>query len=142
MDNQRWKELQQQAEILEFRAFHREYGMIYPNEYFTLNAIGGDMDFFGSPVKDWDTTDFIYSRYVGLKDKHGTKVYSGDIVKAVLINEYNQHIEVIEEVTIHEGLLAPFYMRVCYKEEWWKDRLLDGFEVIGNIYESPELLEG
>lgn len=80
-------------------------------------------------------------QYTGLKDKNSTKIFEGDIVKAILINEYSQHEEVIEEVKMYEGHLAPFYTRVCYEEEWWKDRLLDGFEVIGNIYEHPALLE-
>jgi len=143
MNKKQWTELQKQSRVLLFRAYHRKYGMIYPEEYLTLeSAISGDLNFFGSPSKDYDTDEFIFTQYTGLKDKHGNPVYEGDIVKAVLLDDYGDNPEeVIEEVTIHEGLLAPFYMRVRFEEEWWKDHLQDGFEVIGNVYEHPNLLE-
>lgn len=115
---------------IEFRAWDKEKRCWIEN-FMSLPLLAGlDLMFH-------NVSDVEIMQYIGLNDKHGTKVFEGDIVKAILINEYSQHIEVIEEVTIHEGHLAPFYTRVCYEEEWWKDRLLDGFEVVGNIYESP-----
>jgi uncharacterized phage protein (TIGR01671 family) len=80
-------------------------------------------------------------QFVGLKDKHGKEVYEGDIVRAKLAQNPGELVEEVTEVVdIHEGLLAPFYMRVNFEEDWWTDALVDGFEVIGNIYEHPELV--
>ena len=91
-------------------------------------------------IEKWAWEDVELMEYTGLKDKNGQKIFEGDIVKAVL-QEYNEPPrEVIEEVIIHDGFLAPFYMRVNCEEDWWKDCLADGFEVIGNIYEQPELI--
>lgn len=79
-------------------------------------------------------------RAVGPHDKHGKAVYEGDLIRAVLKEWMDPPREVIEEVTVNEeGHLAPFFMRVNCEEDWWKDCLLDGFEVIGNRYEHPDL---
>jgi len=85
--------------------------------------------------------DFILMQFTGLLDKNGCEVYENDIVHATLLDYGGVRKEVIEQVEIDEGLLAPFYMRVNYEEDWWKDCLPDGFEVIGNIYENPEILK-
>jgi uncharacterized phage protein (TIGR01671 family) len=83
----------------------------------------------------------VLMQYAGLHDKNGVEVYEGDIVRATLVENPGPAVcEVTEVVSIHEGHLAPFYMRVNFEEDWWKDSLADGFEVIGNIYEHPELV--
>ena len=86
------------------------------------------------------SSEWTWMQFVGLSDKHGKEVYEGDIVRGRLAeNPGDMVYEVTEVVNIYEGLLAPFYMRVNFEEDWWKDALVDGFEVIGNIYENPEL---
>ncbi|MBA7499211.1 hypothetical protein ES704_01951 [subsurface metagenome] len=73
--------------------------------------------------------------YTGLKDKNSKEIYKGDIVRHYdsFPSEQNQ------QVVWHEH---GFYFA-------WKDGLINHrlmstefFEVIGNIYENPELLEG
>src|SRR6266568_4703244 len=89
--------------------------------YEVLNA-------FAQPFTDRKIVPVLFAN---MQDKHNKDVYVGDIVKAVLLDDYgNDRKEVIEEVGIHEGLLAPFYMRVRFEEAWWKDCLEDGFEVV------------
>jgi hypothetical protein len=83
----------------------------------------------------------ILMQFVGLQDKHGKDVYEGDIIKAIAESTYNRNISVTAKVEIAEnGLLAPFWIRVRWGEEWWIDTVVDGFEIIGNIYEHPELI--
>lgn len=88
------------------------------------------------------TPDFDLMEYTDFEDKNGNMVCEGDIIRAILSDYNGDGIrEAIEKVEYRNGLLCPFYMRVNFEEDWWKDSLIDGFEIIGNDYEHPELLE-
>ena len=74
-------------------------------------------------------------QYTGLKDKNGVEIYDGSIIRFVL-GDYNIR-EYVEEVVYSDGAF------------WCGNWLLfdakmndDSLEVLGNIYENPELLEG
>lgn len=69
--------------------------------------------------------DVILMQYTGLKDKNGTEIYEGDIVKAT-----KENIPLI--VVFWDDFTASF--------NGTKDNYLHS-EIIGNIYENPELLE-
>jgi uncharacterized phage protein (TIGR01671 family) len=94
-----------------------------------------------------DNERFIYQQYTGLRDKNGKEIYEGDIVKWTRLTFADCSRTVIEK---SEDIVGEVY----WAETMWAigDRnrgylLLphfkhDVFEVIGNIYENPELLEG
>ncbi len=68
----------------------------------------------------------ILMQYTGLKDKNGKEIYEGDLLKSLTYNEGD-----IDEVIWEDALsIEPF---LYYMQP-------DDFEVIGNIYENPELL--
>ena len=78
----------------------------------------------------------------GLKDKHGKLTYEGDIVKAITRNPYEEHIGVIRYHTC--------YFSLDYKEVGKYGECgisltkntsdFATLEILGNIYENPELL--
>lgn len=73
--------------------------------------------------------NLIFMQYTGLKDRNGTEIYEGDILncRTLIIKtmKWSELQEVIEDI-------IQVYYFINYDE----------LEVIGNIYENPELLGG
>jgi uncharacterized phage protein (TIGR01671 family) len=77
-------------------------------------------------VCGWDDTE-ILMQCTGLKDKNGKLIYEGDIISYG--NEYFKK-PMLSKV-IWDEQIACFTNLIC----------LNSCEVVGNIYENPELLE-
>ncbi len=82
----------------------------------------------------------ILMQYTGLKDKNGVKIFEGDIV--VFECSWADQSPTKGKV-MWDGSEAKFQVLYRHDEEqlWAMDAGIDTYEVIGNIYENPELLE-
>jgi len=135
---------------LKFRAWNKIWGMMSLVDKIEFEE--------GKPVSisvtieatDFDHTDewsdyevgddIILQQYSGLKDKNGKEVYEGDIVEYKEFGESKSKKGVVVFETGAFGLETingSFDGSFDYgiEELSW-----EGFEVIGNIYENPELL--
>ena len=85
--------------------------------------------------------DNVLMQFTGLKDKNGKEIYESDIVKKLwginglvtpAIDTYRTHI-----ITFHQEANQILWMLDnCYNR--WKGHEV---EIIGNIFETPELLK-
>lgn len=81
---------------------------------------------------------YRFMQYTGLKDKNGKEIYEGDIVGK---NGYWSFIVEFDNGSFRLNPLDIVQSRNWEHRTLTNEWLLIGFEVIGNIYDNPELLE-
>jgi len=108
-----------------------------------IHWFNGELDFIGDYitfVRKADEIELMQS--TGLKDKNGKEIFEGDVISTYTDN-----------LVIKRDNLLGFYVEVGEKRNYFAETVdieyLDLFakdfgvavEIIGNIYENPELLE-
>jgi uncharacterized phage protein (TIGR01671 family) len=119
--------LMKQREI-KFRAWAKGkfYGPYYLSELIKADYL------------DWKD-DIVMMQYTGLKDKNGKEIYEGDIVR--YIRKEGKEVKFGNcFINANEYSCWGFYLSDGDCDEIITDYPRD-YEVIGNIYENPELLK-
>jgi uncharacterized phage protein (TIGR01671 family) len=80
--------------------------------------------------------DVEIMQYTGLKDRNGKEIYEGDVCKDICINgnEYAPLFVIFDEGAFSLKYSESYIPCLC-------DIDLDHIEIVGNIYENPELME-
>lgn len=135
---------------IKFRAWDKvskkmlKIGLVDLDDMTVYNAKSGDFRFsYQRKTKYSETESFedverlIFMQYTGIKDKNEKEIFEGDIFV-----HNNQKFEVIYDGTRFIGVDSDRSGNgyVCYVDSHYKDGS-SSIEVIGNIYENPELLE-
>lgn len=113
---------------IKFRAWDKEKKMwtnwkCYDNMFYFMDKITGAW------IRDDKFNRFELMQYTGLKDKNGKEIYEGDIVRYY---SFIKDKKLLAEVIFEEGCFVIDDYYLGHKKR---------VEVIGNIYENPELLE-
>lgn len=109
---------------------------------------------------EWYNENLIIMQYTGLKDKNGKEIYEGDVVEYWYELSRNQGkvteqtfegVVVFKDVKIENGYEPDSrhigFVLECKNEPqhggdtWYTDLSASNLEIIGNIYENPELLD-
>lgn len=113
---------------IKFRAWSTKHKIMFPHESF-------DEETDLSMLND-EESDVVYMQFTGLHDKNGKEIYEGDIVRWH-VNGITRDgiVDYVDEAACFDmkNLNDDFY--VC--NDWFRGE----YEVLGNIYENPELLE-
>lgn len=92
----------------------------------------------------YDVDPSTVGQYTGLKDMNGKRIFEGDIVQYEERLFYSGNVLVAHPVMFEEG---GFCVRYYFLSNWLRNGFggnikLEGIEVIGNIHDNPELLDG
>lgn len=133
---------------IKFRAWHKEIKRMGIVEVLSQHAAwvcGEHINF------DYPLFELELMQYTGINDKNGREIYEGDIVVQYGIDWDKIDLDSMEyedypQKVVMTDVVSLERFRYWLKNEKWGyegEELIDPeeCEVIGNIYENPELLE-
>lgn len=95
-----------------------------------------------------DNKSYEFMQFTGLKDKNGKEIFEGDIIRWVIFDDGwdGERFNLNKNRIMKEGIGKVYWALDHYKIRGCKKTIsslvcFGSKEVIGNIYENPELLE-
>lgn len=106
------------------------YGLPYKAKYGCISSIIND-----------DEERFLIlpktvGQYTGSKDKNGNKIFEGDIIKGTIVSQWSKR-----KIVCRIGWKIDSFVSIDRKNYIHKVKFAKDIEVIGNVYDNPELLE-
>lgn len=112
------------------------------------------IDFFRKKIKinHWEYGDsnffpldeVVLMQSTGYKDKNGVEIFEGDLVKVSVDNGFDylfEELSIVKPSKFHSGLVCSLKSHEAEYRIIHAEILGYEYEVVGNIYENPELLE-
>jgi len=120
---------------IKFRAWNKKERKMHYNPLLVVNFSGKIL----SPANDihcgyLECPDLELMQFTGLKDKNGNEIYEGDIV-------FYEGIQSLNEEDITSPIEWGKWCYVISNHKAFDIISARSFELIGNIYENPELLK-
>ena len=120
-----------------FRAFCKRHKCI--EEVFQITYLGdNDIKVEAECLSGYVGSDFILMQPTGLYDRHGVEIFQGDVVKMVYDGEPFTGVVVYD---LGEADFKATNGHEDYGNNFQYLTVGESIEVIGNIYENPELIE-
>lgn len=130
---------------IKFRAWDNELKIF--RQSFYIDQLGLMYFNNGGMVGTLETSNYVLQQFTGLKDENEKDIYEGDILK-ISWSEWNMggYLQSDDMTNEHEKIVtvkykAPSFCFFSKNEIQTSIRKNAKIEVIGNIYENPELLE-
>lgn len=122
--------------IPKFRAWDKRYKEIYLVD--EVNWDDGEFDYIGDAITFYRGAEEVeLMQSTGLFDKNGKEVFEKDIL------DYNGRKVIVKWHGSYASFIYEFVDELQKRKTEWQPLYLSyyKFEVIGNVYENPELLE-
>lgn len=125
-----------------FRAWDKSFQKYCEN--IIVSTINGEITVYGRLVNGntalIPSTHVVLEQCTGLKDKNGRLIYEGDIVKRIAKYDEEESFVLLQVVWNNKNgryiTTDKKYNTLTFSMFYYS------YEVVGNIHENPELLEG
>lgn len=125
---------------IKFRAWDKE---LEEWTNYSINNINGNViGFYNKETGFWESDRegerFTLCQYTGLKDKNDREIYEGDIVRAVVFSKWIGVAKYSDknQAFVFECIDKNYRGNIVFMSQFDQ-----GFKILGNIYENPEMLE-